>query len=51
MAGSQYRQTTRSLLKTGLLLMIMLLLLLSVDKNHHMHRRRINPFPQLVASQ
>ena len=51
MAGSQYPQTTRSLLKLGLLLIYYITsLLCSVGKSHHLHRRYINPFPQLLAS-
>ena len=50
MAGSQYPQTTRSLLKTGLLLILYHYCICSVDKNHHLHRRWINPSTQLLAS-
>ena len=51
MAASQYPQTTRSLLKTRLLLFIILILFFfSVDKNHRFHGRWINPLPQLLAS-
>ena len=53
MAGSQYPQTTRSLLKTelqGYYYLLYYYCFCSVDKNHHLHRRWINPFPQLLAS-
>ena len=51
MAGSQYPETTRLLLKTGLLLICYItFVFLTVDKKHHMHRRWINLLPQLLAS-
>ena len=51
MAGSQYPQTMKSFLKTGVLLFVILrLFFFSEDKNHHLHQRWINPFPQLLAS-
>ena len=51
MAGSQYHQTTMSLLKTGLVLNYHITIFFCfVDKNHHIHRKWINPFPRLLAS-
>ena len=50
MAGSQYPQTTRSLPKQGFYLIIMLFCFCSVEKNRHINRRWINPFPQFLAS-
>ena len=51
MAGSQNPHTTRALLKTGFLLIYnFTIVFCSVDKNHHLHRRWINPLPQLLAS-
>ena len=50
MAGSQYLQTTRSLLYTGLPLILNYNYFCSVDTKHHIHRRWINSFPQLLAS-
>ena len=44
MAGSQYSQTTMSLLKQGYSYLLNYYCFCSVDKNHHLHRRWINPF-------
>ena len=46
MAGSQYPQTTNR----ATTYLSYYNCFCSVDKNHHLHRRWINPFPQLLAS-